>query len=47
MAKPSAGEWPPRPGRYRIVNPTNTPASPTAGNGHQTGSSWKPTALGR
>ncbi len=38
MAKPSAGECPPRPGRYWMVSPTRSPARATAGNGHQTGS---------
>ena len=35
---PSAGEWPPLPGRYWIDKPARTPAKHTTGNGHQIGS---------
>ncbi len=44
--KPSAGEWPAVPGRYRMVEPTNRPATARRGRGHQTGGPWKPRLLG-
>jgi glyoxylase-like metal-dependent hydrolase (beta-lactamase superfamily II) len=37
ILNPSAGEWPPLPGRYRRVRPTSTPASSGRG-GHPRGS---------
>ena len=43
---PSAGEWPPLPGRYRMVRATSTPASTSGGIGHHSGSPWKPRPLG-
>ena len=45
--KPSAGEWPPRPGRYRIVRATRTPHTRSMGSGHQAGWWPNPTAWGR
>jgi hypothetical protein len=44
---PSAGEWPPLPGRYRIVSPTKTPARASNGSGHHSGVPSKPSAPGR
>jgi hypothetical protein len=44
---PSAGEWPPLPGRYRIATATSSPASNSGGTGHHSGSAWKPRPLGR
>ena len=44
---PSAGEWPPRPGRYRMVRPTKTPDKPTSGIGHQIGVAVKAEPFGR
>ena len=35
--KPSAGEWPPLPGRYRMANAVNNPHSTSQGSGHQAG----------
>jgi hypothetical protein len=34
---PSAGEWPPAPGRYLIVSPTSTPDTTSSGSGHHGG----------
>jgi hypothetical protein len=34
---PKAGEWPPLPGRYRMVNPVNSPHSTNQGTGHHAG----------
>ena len=45
--KPSAGECPPRPGRYRIVRATRTPHTTSMGSGHQSGWWSNPSALGR
>ena len=36
--KPSAGEWPPRPGRYLITAPTIAPATASGSSGHHGGS---------
>jgi hypothetical protein len=47
VLNPSAGEWPPLPGRYPIVKLTSTPASSSGGIGHHSGSPWKPRSLGR
>ena len=47
ILNPSAGEWPPLPGRYRRVRPTSTPASSSGRSGHHSGSEWKPTCLGQ
>ena len=44
---PSAGEWPPLPGRYRMVRPTSTPASSSGRMGHHRGSASKPSVLGQ
>ena len=44
---PSAGEWPPVPGRYRSVKLTSTPASSSGKMGHHRGSPWKPSPLGK
>ncbi len=44
--KPSAGSWPPPPGRYLMVRLTTTPASTVGGIGHQTGTVWKPRSPG-
>ena len=44
---PSAGEWPPVPGRYRRVRATSTPATASGSRGHHSGSPWKPRPLGR
>ena len=44
---PSAGECPPRPGRYLIAAATSTPATASSGTGHHTGSPWKPSPWGR
>ena len=44
---PSAGEWPPLPGRYRMVAATSSPASTSGRIGHHSGSPWKPRPLGR
>ena len=35
--KPKAGEWPPFPGRYRIVNAVSNPDRTSQGTGHQAG----------
>ena len=43
---PSAGEWPPLPGRYRMVSPTSRPARASGSSGHHSGSPWKPSPLG-
>ena len=40
--KPSAGEWPPVPGRRRIASATSRPASASSGSGHHTGAASKP-----
>src|SRR6185312_15449933 len=34
---PKAGEWPPVPGRYRMVNAVNSPHSTSHGTGHHAG----------
>ena len=34
---PKAGEWPPVPGRYRMVNAVNSPHSTNHGTGHHAG----------
>ena len=43
---PSAGECPPRPGRYRMTRPTTRPDTSSKGKGHQAGVPAKPTAVG-
>ncbi len=35
--KPKAGEWPPFPGRYRMVNAVSSPDRTSQGTGHQAG----------
>ncbi len=45
--KPSAGECPPVPGKYWIVRATRMPPTASIGNGHQTGTEWKPRSSGR
>ena len=47
ILNPSAGEWPPLPGRYRIVRPTSTPASSSGRIGHHRGSACEAQALGQ
>ena len=42
---PSAGEWPPRPGRYLMVSATRTPATGRGSSGHQDGSDSKPSPV--
>src|SRR5829696_2930682 len=37
VVNPKAGEWPPLPGRYRMVNPVNSPHRSNHGTGHQAG----------
>ena len=44
---PSAGEWPPVPGRWRIASATSSPESASSGSGHQTGAESNPSASGR
>jgi hypothetical protein len=44
---PSAGEWPPLPGRYRMVRATRTPARVSSGSGHHHGAPPRPRASGR
>ena len=43
---PSAGEWPPVPGRYRSVAPTASPLSASSGSGHHRGRVSKPRSPG-
>ena len=43
---PSAGEWPPVPGRYLIAGATSRPLSARSGAGHQLGAPWKPRSFG-
>src|SRR6185437_9638454 len=45
--KPSAGEWPPRPGMYLMTAPTIAPATASGSSGHQGGAPWKPKVLGQ
>ena len=45
--KPSAGEWPPVPGRWRIASATSSPDSASSGSGHHTGGESNPRASGR
>ena len=45
--KPSAGEWPPMPGRCRIASATSSPESASSGSGHHTGAESNPSAFGR
>ena len=44
--KPSAGEWPPWPGRNSIEQATSRPASAVIGTGHQFGGLEKPSSWG-
>ena len=44
--RPSAGLWPPVPGRYLIVAATPRPPRRSSGNGHQTGIPWNPSCPG-
>ena len=44
---PSAGECPPRPGRYLIVDPTSRPHTTSSGSGHHHGGPSKPSCPGR
>jgi hypothetical protein len=44
---PNAGEWPPLPGKYRMVNPVNSPHSTNQGTGHHAGSPPVKIACGR
>ncbi len=37
VLNPKAGEWPPLPGRYRMVSPVNSPHSTNQGTGHHAG----------
>ena len=37
VLNPKAGEWPPVPGRYRMVNAVNSPHSTNHGTGHHAG----------
>ncbi len=39
---PSAGEWPPVPGRYRMAEATTNPATANGTSGHHTGGPWNP-----
>ena len=43
---PSAGTWPPVPGRYLMVNPTSRPDRARRGSGHHTGVPAKPMPVG-
>src|SRR6478752_2717266 len=45
--KPSAGDSPPRPGRYRTIRPTTSPANARGPSGHHKGADSKPSAIGR
>jgi hypothetical protein len=45
--RPSAGWWPPLPGKYCTVSPTRRPATARSGSGHQVGAPWNPSPLGR
>ena len=45
--KPSAGLWPPVPGRYCRVNATSRPLIVSGSSGHQLGSPSNPRSLGR
>ena len=45
--KPSAGEWPPVPGRYRIASAASSPESASSGSGHHTGAESNPRVFGR
>ena len=45
--KPSAGEWPPLPGRYRRASATSTPHNASMGSGHHMGSAVNPNPSGR
>ena len=47
MAKPSAGEWPAVPGRWRMVRAVSSPASATQGTGHQAGAAPENRSPGR
>src|SRR3954452_18111189 len=44
---PSAGEWPPAPGKKRTVTPTSTPAIASGKSGHHTGTWLNPSHFGR
>ena len=44
---PKAGEWPPLPGRYRMVNPVSSPHSTNQGTGHHAGTPPVKTSCGR
>ena len=44
---PNAGEWPPLPGRYRMVKPVSTPQSTNQGTGHQAGTPPEKMSAGR
>lgn len=45
-AKPSAGEAPPFPGRYRMARAASKPPTAKTGSGHHTGSVPKPSPWG-
>ena len=44
--KPSAGDSPPWPGRYRITGATTAPATPSGTSGHHSGGAANPSASG-
>ena len=44
--KPSAGDSPPWPGRYRVTGATTTPATPSGMSGHHNGGAVYPSASG-
>ena len=44
---PNAGEWPPLPGRYRMVIPVTSPHRTNHGTGHHAGASPAKTSCGR